>query len=604
MLGHAADRAGLVAVLRSAAVPLTQGPLPPAGDGGGPDGAWDDAGVVLVACNSRDKALRAYLEPAGVIAGARPDQLVVDIGGLDPLTTGQVAEAARAAGKRLVDVRPVADGLACWAGPSDAWSGHESLLRLLGAADAHVGDAGAASIAAAITAQVALTNLAGSQEGLVLGVKAGMGSEPLTRVIAMSSGASPSLTAPLRQPQVDGAGPLLTVEAARAQLEHALDLGRAQCVPTPLAALTHGWLQSLCRQGSGGEPVAALGDLLRGLAGHAAAPPPVDASTPGARANRDGGGPPDQPQGRVGFIGLGRIGRPMATSILRSGLDLMVHNRSRPAVEELAGLGARAASGARQIAEECDVVVTCLPDNQALELVYWGDDGLLPGVHAGQELIDGGTSSLALTLRIAEAVRERGGLFADAPVSGGLDKAAAGELTIMVGAREAMLSSSHGVLAAMGSELFFLDEVGRGQITKQVNNMLNATNFAAACEGLALAVAGGLRVEAAFDLLSRPQLASFACKFRGGRVLRGDYAPTYTTLLRVKDSLAALELGQEFRVPLPLCALVHELFEATVAMGSGGDDWTALARVYESLAGVSLSAGAPAPAQGRGGARP
>lgn len=589
VLGHAADRAELAAVLRSAGVALLECPLPPSDDHEA-GGAWGEAAVVLVASNSRDDAMRAYLQASGVIPVARVHQLIVDLGGLDPLTVREIAQAARDAGKRFVDVRPVADGLACWGGPPDAWSGRGSLLGVLGAPESPVGPAGSATVAAAVTAHVALVNLAGSHEGLVLGERAGMEPEPLTQVIALSSGTSPSLTAPLRLPAVGGAGALLTVEAARERLEQVLDLGRRSCVPTPLAALTHGWLQSLCRQGSGAEPVAALGDLFRRLAGQGASRPP-GRTRPGF--DRRGGAAADQPRGRVGFIGLGRMGRPMASSILRSGHDLMVHNRSSAAVEELAALGARTASRPRQIAEECDVVVTCLPHNQALEDVYWGEDGLLSGVHEGQELIDCGTSSLGLTLRIAQAVRERGALFADAPVSGGLDKAAAGELTIMVGASEPALGFGRSVLAAMGSELFFLDELGRGQVTKQVNNMLNATNFAAACEGLALAVAAGLRVEAAFALLSHPRLASFALTLRGPRVLRGEYAATYTTLLRIKDSLAALELGQEFRVPLPLCAIVHELFEATVALGWGTHDWTSLAKVYELLAGVSLSQGAP-----------
>jgi len=544
---------------------------------------WGGAEVVFVLPGSGRQDTEAYLAPGGVIPSARPDQLIVDIGSLSPDVVAEIAQSAGLAGKRFIDVRWVADGVVCWGGPDDA----EPFLEGLFAAESlHVGVTGSAATVGLIVTLVALLTLAGSQEGLVLAAAAGIDPRELSHVISYSSGASPSLAVPLRVATASGARDLMTSERARQELEHLLELGRRLSIPTPLAALAHAWLLSQCRRGRGARPVADLGHFYGSLAGRgdllAAGDdrPDVDDSPSGERA--------ETCQPRVGFIGLGRMGRPIAARILQAGSDLVVYNRSRAAIDALVAQGATAADSPREIAEQCDVIVTCLPDNLALESVYWGEDGLLGHIRPGQELVDTGTTSLRLTRRIAQAIAARGAVFLDAPVSGTLADAAEGRLTVMVGARESQVGACYVVFRAIGGQIFFMGDTGRGQITKQVNNMLNATNFAATCEAFTLGVAASLDLATLFGVLSRPELASYALTLRGPRVVCGDYTASYTTTLRVKDSLAALELGQEYQVPLPLCALVHQFFEGAIAMGWGSEDWASLAKVYESLAAVNL----------------
>ncbi|MBI4507799.1 MAG: NAD(P)-dependent oxidoreductase [Chloroflexi bacterium] len=355
-------------------------------------------------------------------------------------------------------------------------------------------------------------------------------------------------------------------------------------MPTPLAAVAHGWLLAVLRHDAGADDPAALLTVYERLAGWslAAAQP---RAAPGRRA-------PAAREGieRVGFVGLGRLGRPIAECIRRAGFPMIVHNRSQGAVGDMVREGAERAASPAQTAARADVVLTCLPDNEAVERVYLGPSGLIEGARPEQVLVDVGTTALGLTRRLDAAAAARAAIFVDAPVTGGIPAALEGRLTVMIGASEEGFRRASPVLAAMAERLFHVGPPGAGQSTKLVGNMLLGTNTAALAEGLALGVAAGLAADELLERLLRSSADSWVMRLRGPKMVQRDFRPLFTVLGRLKDSQAALALGRELHVPLPLAAVAHELYQAAAAGGCGAEDFATVVRVYEGLAGLTVGA--------------
>jgi 3-hydroxyisobutyrate dehydrogenase-like beta-hydroxyacid dehydrogenase len=419
--------------------------------------------------------------------------------------------------------------------------------------------------------------LAGAVEGLVLATKAGLDLALLLDVVRVSSGASALLErhgAALvgRQP----AAAATTLARCRARLEAAMRAARRHGVPTPLAALTHAWLLHSPSHDDRQWP-AALAARYEALAGCRLAAAPTG-TAPGLRAAtpRLDGSP-------VGFIGLGRIGKPIAETLRRAGLPLIVHNRSQAAVDDLVRQGATRAASPAEVAAQADVVLTCLPDNEAVERVYLGPLGLVEALRPGAALIDLGTTALALTRRLHDAIATQGGHFVDAPISGGIPAAQEGRLTVIIGASEEGFERAAPVLAALGERLFHVGPPGSGQVAKQVNNMLLGTTTAAGAEALALGVSAGQSADTLIAALLASPAASWALRMRGPKMAQRDFRPLFTIDGRLKDSQAALALGQELHVPLPLAAAAHELYQVAAAHGHGADDFAAVMTAYEVL---------------------
>lgn len=419
--------------------------------------------------------------------------------------------------------------------------------------------------------------LAGAVEGLVLAARAGLDLALLLEVVRVSSGASAVLErygwALIGRQRLPAAA---TLARCRADLAAALRLARRHGAPVPLAALVDAWLLGGAGPGDAAWPLA-LAARYEALAGcRLAAGAAVTA--PGLRA-----APPQGATACVGFIGLGRIGKPIAETLRRAGLSLVVHNRSQGPVEELVRLGAERAATPAAVAERADVIMTCLPDHEAVERVYLGPDGLAGAVRPGQVLVDLGTTALALTRRLHQALTAQGAFFVDAPVSGGIPAAREGRLTVMIGATEEGFARAASVLAVLGKRLFHVGPPGAGQVAKQINNLLLGTTTAAAAEALTLGVAAGWRAAPLLAVLLASSAASWALRMRGPKMVERDFAPLFTVDGRLKDSQAALALGQELHVPLPLAAVAHELYQVAAAQGYGAADFAAVIAAYETL---------------------
>src|SRR6478672_4969447 len=283
------------------------------------------------------------------------------------------------------------------------------------------------------------------------------------------------------------------------------------------------------------------------------------------------------------------MGKPMAKNLLKAGFQLLGHNRSRAAVDEIVAAGGRAAESPAAIARESDVVITMLPDTPDVEAVLAGKDGVLAALRRNALVIDMSSISPAATKRLAAAVREKGGSMLDAPVSGGEIGAINATLSIMVGGDEAAFDRARPIFEAMGNKerIVHIGPSGAGQICKICNQIAIGGALAGVSEALALAKKSGVdgsRVRAA---LLGGFAASRVLEVHGERMLTGNYKPGFRTKLYQKDLRLANEAAGANGVAVPGTANVTQLVNALVASGGGDLDYAAIATVIFKLAGVN-----------------
>lgn len=291
---------------------------------------------------------------------------------------------------------------------------------------------------------------------------------------------------------------------------------------------------------------------------------------------------------RVGFIGLGKMGAPMARRCLAAGLPLTVYNRSRPAVDALAAEGATPADDPAAVAAAADVVVTSLPDVPAVEAVYLGERGLVGAARSGQVFVDTSTVGPDTSRRLAEALAARGAAFLDAPVSGGVAGAMAGTLTIMVGGDAAAFERAGAVLAAMGQRIHHVGPTGVGATVKLANQLLVAINLAGVAEALVLATKAGADPAVVLEVVGT--------SFGGSRMLdravplflgRSFAGGTPVDLIR-KDLGLIADLANELGVPLAEGATARRVFDAASSAGLGPQDMAAVVLPLEERTGTRV----------------
>ncbi len=290
----------------------------------------------------------------------------------------------------------------------------------------------------------------------------------------------------------------------------------------------------------------------------------------------------------VGFIGLGRMGRPMARHLLAAGFPLTVHNRSRAAVAELAAAGARPATTPAAVSHASDVVLTCLPTTASVEEVYFGPNGLSEAARPGQILVDHSTVSPTTSRQCAEAARRRGADFLDAPVSGGPAGAEAGTLTIMVGGDQATFDRALPVFQAMGKNIRLVGPTGVGSTIKLANQLLVAINTAGVVEAMVLGVKAGAEPRVMLDVL-RTSFGGSAMLTRNVPLMleRSFTAGTGINLL-LKDLSLIDGLSVETGVRLLLGSIATQVFREARTLGLGEDDIAGLVRVLERETGIEV----------------
>jgi len=288
------------------------------------------------------------------------------------------------------------------------------------------------------------------------------------------------------------------------------------------------------------------------------------------------------PEERVGFIGLGIMGRPMALNLRRAGWPLVVHNRTRAKAEQFVSeAGGEAAQSPREVASRCEIVITMLPDSPDVEAVYLGEDGVLAGAGAGQLLIDMSSVAPAVARAVAEAAATAGADALDAPVSGGDVGARDGTLSIMVGGSAAAFERARPLFDVLGKTVVHMGEAGAGQTAKACNQILVAVTIEAVSEALVLASKAGVDPARLIEVLSGGLAANRVMEVRRRNFLEHDFTPGFKLELHHKDLGIALRTARELGVYLPITAIVDQMLAELSAAGDGGLDHSALLKVIE-----------------------
>lgn len=292
----------------------------------------------------------------------------------------------------------------------------------------------------------------------------------------------------------------------------------------------------------------------------------------------------------IGFIGLGAMGRPMATNLIVSGYPLTVFDVDPVPMDALEGLGARRAASSAEASRNQETVITILPADPQVRAAVLGEQGVLEGAKPGTTLIDMTSLGPHTSREVSAAAASRGVRFLDAPVSGGIPAAEKGTLTIMVGGDEGVLESQRDLLETLGARIFHVGGVGMGTTFKMANQMLVAVNMLGVIEAFVLATKLGADPQALFEVLKVSAGNSWVLENRmPNYVLKGDFTqPGFALDLLLKDAGLAVESGRLEKVPLFLLSEAFQILTVASAAGNGRKDYSAAAEVLEDLAGTKI----------------
>jgi 3-hydroxyisobutyrate dehydrogenase len=293
---------------------------------------------------------------------------------------------------------------------------------------------------------------------------------------------------------------------------------------------------------------------------------------------------------RYGYIGLGHLGRHLAASLLRAGFALTVHDRDRAAAESLIANGAAWADSPKALAARCDAVITCLPSPAVSEVVLAGPDGILAGLAKGGAWIEMSTLGRDEVQRLAALAATNGIAVLECPVTGGVHKAADGEITVLVGGDQALFQRHQPALEAMGGQIFHMGPLGSAAVIKVITNMLAFIHLVADGEALMLAKKGGLDLAQAFHAIRASSGNSFVHETEGQLILNGSYDINFTMDLACKDLGFAMGMSREFGVPLELARRTAEIFQQGRTAYGGAAQSTQIVKLLEDALGTDLRA--------------
>jgi 2-hydroxy-3-oxopropionate reductase len=291
---------------------------------------------------------------------------------------------------------------------------------------------------------------------------------------------------------------------------------------------------------------------------------------------------------KIGYIGLGLMGKSMARNILKAGFPVVVHNRSRAAVAELVSEGAIEAFSPKEVANQVDIVFTNLPDSPDVEQVLLGKDGVIEGAHSGLIAIDNSTIKPASARMIYQKLAQLGVSALDAPVSGGDIGAKNGTLTIMVGGDDAALQIALPVFNAIGKSVTLVGGAGAGQVAKAANQIMVAAQMVAMAELLIFSKKSGVDAQKVVDAIKGGAAQCWSLDVKPPRLFAGNRTPGFKAYMQAKDLNIVLETAREYGIPLPATAENAQLFNAMLQMGMADLDNSAVIGVLEQLAGTTL----------------
>lgn len=291
---------------------------------------------------------------------------------------------------------------------------------------------------------------------------------------------------------------------------------------------------------------------------------------------------------KIGFIGLGIMGKPMVRNLLKAGYEVIVYDIIKENVENVVASGAKAAPSTKSLSEQCRMLITMLPNSPHVKTVVMGKGGILEGAQAGSILIDMSSIAPATSQEVFKACAERGIKMLDAPVSGGEPKAIDGTLSIMVGGDKGVFDEVHDILLTMGSSVVYCGSIGAGNTTKLANQIIVACNIAACAEAFTLSRKAGVDPAVVFQAIRGGLAGSTVMDAKVPMMLDGNFKPGFKVDLHIKDLNNALETGHSFGSPLPLTAEVMEMLQTLHADGRGQEDHSSLANYYAKISGTKI----------------
>jgi 2-hydroxy-3-oxopropionate reductase len=291
---------------------------------------------------------------------------------------------------------------------------------------------------------------------------------------------------------------------------------------------------------------------------------------------------------KIGFIGLGIMGKPMSKNLLKAGHRLVVCDINEAAVEELKQAGAEVGVSPKDVAAKANIIITMLPNSPEVKAVVLGKDGVVEGAQKGSIVVDMSSIAPLVSREVSEALAQKGIRMLDAPVSGGQPKAIDGTLSIMVGGRQADFDEILPIFKAMGSSAVLTGGVGAGNVTKLANQIIVALNIAAVSEALVMATKAGVDPELVYKAIRGGLAGSTVLDAKAPLMMDRKFNPGFRINLHIKDLGNVLETSHGIGVPLPLCAAVMEIMQALKVDGMGDLDHGAILRFYEKLAQVEV----------------
>jgi 2-hydroxy-3-oxopropionate reductase len=291
---------------------------------------------------------------------------------------------------------------------------------------------------------------------------------------------------------------------------------------------------------------------------------------------------------KIGFIGVGIMGKPMAKNLLGAGYPVKVYDIAVEPVQELVAGGALEGKSSKDVAEYGDVIITMLPNSPEVKEVVLGKTGVLEGAKPGTVLVDMSSIAPLVSQDVAAKLKEKGVAMLDAPVSGGEPKAIDGTLAIMVGGPEDAFEDVKDILAVIGASVTRVGEIGSGNTTKLANQIIVALNIAAMSEALVLATKAGVDPEKVYQAIRGGLAGSTVLDAKAPLALKGDFKPGFRIELHIKDLMNALDTAHELGVPVPLSSQIMEVMQALKVDGKAKDDHGGIIQFYEKLAKVQV----------------
>ncbi len=291
---------------------------------------------------------------------------------------------------------------------------------------------------------------------------------------------------------------------------------------------------------------------------------------------------------KIGFIGLGIMGKPMAKNLLKAGYDLIVCDIVKASVNELQKAGAQVAETPKEVALQADIIITMLPNGPQVKQVVLGSNGVIEGANPGSIVIDMSSIAPLISREIAVVLAEKGIEMLDAPVSGGEPKAIDGTLSVMVGGKKAIFEQCYDIMKAVAGSVVLTGDIGAGNVTKLANQIIVAINIAAISEALALASKAGVEPELVYQAIRGGLAGSTVLDAKAPLILDRNFNPGFRINLHIKDLANVLHTSHEIGVPLPLTAAVMEMMQALKVEGLGDADHGSLVQYYEKLAHIKV----------------